>query len=96
VSGKLHLSKPFSGTLNCATPLSTVWWWITLDGAVVRSSFTLTPSGTTNISQTLVGVTASAVAAGAHTMDVNAMCATGTWTSASWITFSQGTAIVVG
>jgi hypothetical protein len=95
VAGKLQLSKPIDAYLACANNVG-VWWWITLDGAVVPSSFTHTQAGTSFISQTLVGVTASSVAAGTHTMDINTMCDTGAWSQAGWFNFSGGTAIVVG
>jgi hypothetical protein len=38
ISGKLHLSKPFTGRLDCP---GTVWWWIALDGTPIRSSLLL-------------------------------------------------------
>jgi hypothetical protein len=94
VSGKLFLSKPFEGSLDCS-PAGAVWWWITLDGNVVPSSFTLTESGKF-LTQTLVGVTASSVAAGTHTMGVGGMCFSGSPGTPGSLIYSAGTAVVLG
>jgi hypothetical protein len=93
VSGKLFLSKPVDTYMDCSGVA--VWWWITLDGSVVTSSFTLTAVATTVTPQTLVGVTASSVAAGSHTMDIGGMCF-GTFLASGTANYSAGTAVVLG
>ena len=94
VSGKLSLSKPVETEMDCPGS-GGVWWWITLDGSVVPSSFTLTLAGL-ETSQTLVGVTASSVAAGSHTMDIGGMCLSGSPSAAANVNYSAGTAVVLG
>jgi hypothetical protein len=95
VSGKLFLSKPFDGSLDCPSGDS-VWWWIVLDGTPVRGSLAFTDTGNTRLAQTLVGVTSSVISAGTHTMSVGGMCMSGSADSSSTKNYSGGTAIVLG
>jgi hypothetical protein len=95
VDGKLYLSKPFNGNMECDGSLS-VWWWIKLDGVDVRSSLALAFVTTDNEPYLLVGVTDSVVAAGTHTMTIAGMCSSGNPTGAGLSGGSAGTAIVLG
>ena len=96
VSGRLHLSKPFVGALSCPDSI-TNWWWITLDGTPVSSSLAINVDGVDFSTMTLVGVTSSIVAAGTHTMGVQAMCDFGSASAnAGAVGYSGGTAIVLG
>jgi len=96
VRGQLHLTKSVDAGIDCLNS-GLAWWWITLDGASVRSSLSeqFALGGSTS-PRTLIGVTAAAIPAGTHTMDVDAMCDSGPFGGYSSVGFSQGTAIVLG
>jgi hypothetical protein len=91
--GRLLLVKSLAGYLACS---ATSWWWLTLDGVPVRESVQLNPQATTFVPMTLNGVTSQAVAAGAHSLGVGAMCFSGSSGGAGVITHSGGSVIVLG
>ena len=93
-AGRLLLVKGFTGYMTCPPG---VWWWITLDNAVVRESAILGPGGAlTNTQITLSAVTTQVVPAGQHTLAVGAMCYSGPRTSAGVYGYSGGSVVVLG
>jgi hypothetical protein len=95
VSGKLHLSKAVTARTDCES-LSSVFWWIILDGTAVQSSITAVLDFNW-VTPTLTGVTDSVISAGNHEMTLGAMCLNaGTNEFIVFPTYSRGTAIVLG
>jgi hypothetical protein len=76
-AGQLLLLKDITGFMDCPVS-SAAWFWLTLDGAPVRSSFRVAPAeGPPFLALSFNGVTAQAVPAGQHALGVEAMCTTG-------------------
>jgi hypothetical protein len=89
--GKLLLILNFWAELRCATS-PTRWWWLTLDGSVVRSSVSFVVSAE---SLTLTAITAQSVPAGSHTLGVGAMCFEGETMGSSVVSRSAGSVLVL-
>ena len=94
-TGTLLLVKNIAGFLNCTS--GTVWFWLTLDGVVVRESLILGTAGTTTLPMTLTGITPQPVPAGRHTVSAGGMCFSGTpLFPTGAIGYSGGTVVVLG
>jgi hypothetical protein len=95
--GQLLLLKSFASELLCLTDGDNVWWWLTRDGAPVRSTLTLAYSTRGDLQPTtLAGVTDVAVKAGSHVLGIGAMCASSSPVRPFTFYGSGGTAIVLG
>jgi len=96
-AGRLLLLKDFNASISCPTAPSSAWWWLTLDGAVVTSSFRIVGASATAVGQlSISGVTAQSVPAGNHTLGVQAMCFAGTSGGGSASFYSGGNVVVLG
>ena len=95
-AGRLLLLKDFSASISCPTAPSAAWWWLTLDGAVVPSSFRVISSTPATPPLSISGVTAQSVPAGNHALSVQAMCFAGSSGGESVTVYSGGNVIVLG
>ncbi len=95
--GQLLLLKSFASELLCTAGGDNVWWWLTLDGAPVRSTLTLAYSTRGDLQPvTLAGVTDAAVKAGDHVLGIGAMCVSSSPVRPFTFFGSGGSAIVLG
>lgn len=91
-AGRLMIAKSFNGGTACSSGTSH-YHFLTVDGVPLRSSARYVEANV-EFAQSLIGVTAGVISAGAHTISVGSQCLSGT-TSGSITTGVSTTSVVV-